>query len=132
MPMSLEVVGNLLWMEGSCGSGVVHGDWHGNGIGSMATIGVDRRCGNLFVDVQCIEVAKGSRWHVHVFGVGLVGWVGWLSLLVVDCLLSIVYGNLIRGLLLYLFLTIRSLFNFMLSVVDFNLEAKSRTWGGNV
>ena len=61
-----------------------------------------------------------------------VGWLGWLSLLVVDCLLSIVYGNLIRGLLLYLFLTIRSLFNFMLSVVDFNLEAKSRTWGGNV
>ena len=46
--------------------------------------------------------------------------------------LSVVYGDLIRGLLLYLFLTIRSLFNFMLSVVDFNLEAKSRTWGGNV
>ena len=56
---------------------------------------------------------------------------GWLVYWVVGCL-SVVYGNLIRGLLLYLFLTIRSLFNFMLSVVDFNLEAKSRTWGGNV
>ena len=72
----------------------------------MATIGVYRRCGNLFVDVKYIEVAKRSRWYVF----GHVSGVGWF----------------------YLFLTIRSLFNFMLSVVDFNLEAKSRTWGGNV